>query len=295
MPPGFRIPLTALGFPTVRRVHRWNGMRTSWFVLASALFVSSSAIAQPWDPVGRTDADGNPGVARIPDGLGVPTVDDPWGERVTRRVYDSGTGGFWRIAEYTWLFAEWLDTDFDDALARKIADGCRRKYPGDSWRQIHCGSVAVEMLLDHHDLEKGFRSPCRSHPRAFKEVIEALDIPGTLTAPNVIPFHVLNRLFVTTMDGDVFQYAIDVGWSPEVLYPNNDSARRWHDPDGDGITDVSSLPPLPVHGGRIDYSFRPAPSRTGSNVPRNAATRGGVPATRGASSSGGASGAGMQR
>lgn len=272
--------MRALGFATV----------------AAALLASPSVLAQPWDPIGRSDVNGNPGVVRIPQGLPAPTVSDPWGERVTQRRYRSGTGlaPLNVFTEVMWPLYDKLFNDFDDDLAKQIADGCRSAYAGNSWGQIRCASEAIDLLLDDHDLTKAMRSPCRSHARALAEVIDALEIPGVRTAPLVMPRHVLNRLFVTTPDGQVFQYALDVGWDQDKIYPNNDAARRWHDRNRDGITDVFVLPTLPTQGDRIDYSFRAAASPPGVNVPRNAATTGAVAGTS-TPSAGGASGAGMRR
>jgi hypothetical protein len=266
---------------------------TAAFLVAAGFLTSTPSLAQPWNPIGRTDRDGKPGKAVLPADLSAPLVDDTWTEAKAKRIYGKGLGptALNGTMEFIYPLYDWTFNDFDDDIARDLAAGCRAAFPGDSWGQIGCASQAVEMFLEHHTLDEGLRSPCRSHARAFKEVVDQLDLPGVHVSYLAMPGHVLNRLFVTTPTGQVFQYAIDVGWNEDRVYPHNEAARRWHDRNGDGKTDFKGLPPLPVRGQTIDYSFRPAAPSSGANVSRDSATNG----ASGAASTSSAAGAGIPR
>lgn len=252
-------------------------------LVALFMLASASAHAQWWDPAGQ-GLDAPP----TDPSMGVPLVKDAWNDDVIRTRYkmDPGISAVNRVMEI--VFNPPLDklmNDFDDDLAQKIADGCKRTFPGDGWRQIRCASQAVDKILKSVDLDKFPRTFCRAHARGFKEVFERLEIPNSEVGPIMITGypegHVLNRITVRGSDGRYYAYAIDTGWDPDKVYPLTESTIRWHDRDGDGRTDFQELPPLPVERPAFDVSiFQPsnAAGFTGLNTPRFADTTGGVTA-----------------
>lgn len=242
-------------------------------VVLVALTWSPLALAQPFDPIGR---DAEVVTPALPHGETLPWPAVPWSADYIRERYDVWYHPVLRISgavtEITFPTSDWLINDFDDDTAEAIASGCERRYAGNSWAQIRCAVNAIELVLSGEDLWQYARAPCRAYSRAFLEVASRLDIPGFRADRLVIPGHILNRIYVTSHSGQVYTYAIDLGWTGAQIFPYNDNARRYHDPDGDGVIDVRKVPPIPSEGETIDYSFGPANELRGSNVARHAGT-----------------------
>lgn len=237
--------------------------------------------------------------------MAMPSVFDPWTEASIRQRYGFGHGPLWlstlnsivnlTIAPVLGPLAD----SFDKGAAEKIATGCKTRYPHDYWLQTRCASEAVDLTLEsvRYDADgvKGARSFCRDHAQAFKQVFDLLNIPRSNVGTEPLDGHIVNRITFLSTDGRYYSYIVDTGWDPGKVWPFNDAAIRRADPNGDGHTDVASLPAMGGTEGRftgVPWAAAVA-SVSGSNVPRGGST--GARGTSVAGSAGARAGGGVAR
>lgn len=200
----------------------------------------------------------------------------PWNPASVPERYGEGSDGGNGIKNSiaTWVFGGFSGTmDFDNSVRDKIVAGCRTF--AEPARQLRCASEAVDIAMRGRDSGMG-RTFCYTRARAYKEVVEALAIPGVDIGFKWFDArgpHIVNIVGIVQPDGRRLEYAIDVGWNPERLWPYDDAAKRFHDRDGDGYNENTALPtignPLPAPAFRWPFL---GPSLGGINVARTART-----------------------
>lgn len=244
-------------------------------ILGAVSLAPTSASAQWWSPAGA----GAP--VPVPSRYLAPLEvhSQPWNPASVTERYgngaDGGNGIKNTIATFVFGGLSGPTMDFDDTLRDQIVAGCRTF--SEPARQLRCAAEAVDIAMRGRDSGHG-RTFCYTRARGYMEVVRALGIPGVdvgfkwFATPGP---HIVNTLGIVQPDGTRLEYIIDVGWNPERLWPHEEAARRFHDPNGDGVNENRALPTIgnpPPPAPLFRWPFG-GTSLVGSNVSRIADTR----------------------
>jgi hypothetical protein len=119
------------------------------------------------------------------------------------------------------------------------------------------------------------RTICATAANLFKTIYNSMEIPGSYAdfhdwTEEVSRPHVVNTIFFTSTDGQIFSYVTDVRTFSGVLFPLSDAAIKFHDPNADDTTDITFLPTwkLSKPGRMVFRAAEPDGQASGTQVSR---------------------------
>lgn len=186
-----------------------------------------------------------------------PFLGPSWNFALVKTVYGLD-GTYANLTEWTFpirIFFQYIlnrrqiGTD-DYGLELETANDCQSSRPE---LQINC--VARMIYFSVQDLwawkKKGPRTsaktgewstPCQDMARRFHDTFQCLALPGSSVSYIYIIEHVLNLIHLTDTTGQIYTYALDVGWFHDTWYPYNTAAMTFHQTNNGWPTFLSPYP-----------------------------------------------------
>lgn len=170
-----------------------------------------------------------------------PFVEKPWSADVIKIKYASAYPVLMDIPFHLGIllkkifYRSRIGTN-DFGLELMIAQDCAINQPQ---VQINCVAHAVKSSVKRVWFGKDrywrvsaqtweWSTPCQDMARRFYDTFNCLALPGSAVGYTFTVRHVLNLIQLTDNTGQIYIYALDVGWSSEHWYPYNTVAKTFH-------------------------------------------------------------------